>query len=116
MTYSVRFIIGSLALVVVLMVLTFVANAQQIGCEPREKVLRSLSEKYKENLIFRGISKRGHITLVYLNSNTGTWTATIIRPTDPTSMCGVDVGTTGEAVENKSSIKDKEKPWCTDCG
>ena len=117
MTYSVRFIIGSLALVVVLMVLTFVANAQQgLPCAPMKETMRKLLHEHKELLIFRGISKRGHITLVYLNSNTGTWTATIIRPTDPTSMCGVDVGTTGEAVEDKSSIKDKEKPWCTDCG
>ena len=115
MTYSVRFIIGSLALVVVLMVLTFVANAQQIGCEPREKVLRSLSEKYKENLIFRGISVRGHITIIHLNKDTGKWTASIIRPTDPTLMCGVDAGTTGELVETDNEVNTKNF-WCADCG
>ena len=99
-TNNIRFFIGSLTLVVLLVVLTCVANAQQATCESRDTVLQTIKGKFNEQLIFRGISKRGHITLVYLNDKTGSWTATIIRPTDPTAMCGVDVGTTGEAISN----------------
>jgi hypothetical protein len=99
-TNNIRFFIGSLTLVVLLVVLTCVANAQQATCESRDTVLQTIKGKFNEQLVFRGISKRGHITLIYLNDKTGSWTATIIRPTDPTAMCGVDVGTTGEAISN----------------
>ncbi len=116
MTYSVRFIIGSLALVVVLMVLTYVANAQQgLPCAPMKETMRKLLHEHKELLIFRGISARGHVTIIHLNKDTGKWTASIIRPTDPTLMCGVDAGTTGELIETNSEIN-TENFWCADCG
>jgi hypothetical protein len=108
-TNNIRFFIGSLTLVVLLVVLTCVANAQQATCESRDTVLQTIKGKFNEQLIFRGISKRGHITLVYLNDKTGSWTATIIRPTDPTAMCGVDVGTTGEAISNAQKTLYQQK-------
>ena len=108
-TNNIRFFIGSLTLVVLLVVLTCVANAQQATCESRDTVLQTIKGKFNEQLVFRGISKRGHITLVYLNDKTGSWTATIIRPTDPTAMCGVDVGTTGEAISNAQKTLYQQK-------
>ena len=115
MTYSVRFIIGSLALVAVLMVLTFVANAQPVACAPMKETMRKLLHEHKELLIFRGISARGHITIIHLNEDTGNWTASVIRPTDPTLICGVDAGTTGELIETNDEANTKNF-WCTDCG
>ena len=38
---------------------------------------------HKEKLIFRGISARGHVTFIHLNTDTQTWTAAIVRPNDP---------------------------------
>ena len=55
--------------------------------------------------IFRGISARGHVTFIHLNTDTQTWTASIIKPNDPKSMCLVDAGFTGEIIDNKESIK-----------
>ena len=116
-TNSIRFFIGSLTVVVLLVVLTCVANAQQpVACAPMKETMERLHQQHKEALIFRGISARGHITIIHLNEDSGTWTASIIRPTDPTVMCGVDAGTTGELMDNAEKTiyggwKDFQKLW-----
>ena len=116
-TNNIRFFIGSLTLVVLLVVLTCVANAQQqLPCSPMKETMEKLHQQHKEALIFRGISVRGHITIIHLNKDSGTWTASIIRPTDPTVMCGVDAGTTGELLNNAEKTvyggwKDFKKLW-----
>ena len=116
-TNNIRFFIGSLTLVVLLVVLTCVANAQQqLPCSPMKETMEKLHQQHKEALIFRGISVRGHITIIHLNKDSGTWTASIIRPTDPTVMCGVDAGTTGELMDNAEKTiyggwKDFQKLW-----
>jgi len=97
-----RFVLISFIMVVLLVVLTCAVNAEQSMCKPMKETMDRLKNYYKERMIFRGISARGHITLVYLNEDKGTWTASIIRPTDPTVMCGVDAGTTGEMLDKAS--------------
>ena len=98
---NIRFLVGSLTVVVLLVVLTYVANAQQpVTCAPMKETMERLHQQHKEALIFRGISARGHITIIHLNEDSGTWTASVIRPTDPTMMCGVDAGTTGELIDD----------------
>ena len=106
MTYINKFIIGALSVVVILVVLMCVATAQE-GCKNGKKVMEYLSSKHGESVIFRGISTKGHIVLIHFNDKSGSWTASIIRPQDPTLMCGVDSGVTGELLlDNKdNSIK-----------
>ena len=78
---------------------------QQLGCRSIENFKRIIVDNHKEKLIFRGISARGHVTFIHLNTDTQTWTAAIVRPNDPKSMCLVDAGFTGEIIDNKESIK-----------
>ena len=73
---NIRFFIGSLTLVVLLVVLTCVAKAQQqLPCSPTKETMEKLQQQHKEALVFRGISVRGHITIIHLNKDSGTWTA-----------------------------------------
>lgn len=80
-------------------------QSQQLGCRNIEDFKRVIIEGHKEKLIFRGISARGHVTFIHLNTDTQTWTASIVKPSDTQSMCLVDAGFTGEIVDNKESIK-----------
>ena len=98
-TNNIKFFVGSLTLVVLLVVLTCAVNAEPAGCKPMKETMERLKHHYKENMIFRGISTRGHITLIHFNEDKGTWSDSIIRPTIPSVMCGVDAGTTGELLD-----------------
>jgi len=80
-------------------------EAQQLGCRNIEDFKRVIIDGHKEKLIFRGISARGHVTFIHLNTDTQTWTASIVKPSDTQSMCLVDAGFTGELIDNKESIK-----------
>ena len=103
-----------LYMIVLMIVLPITAYAQNPApCRDREQVIKFLEGAHGEELIFRGISGRGHITLIHYNSKTGTWTASIIRPQNPTMMCGVDVGSTGELIANGdgSTLKKNKKTW-----
>ena len=103
-----------LYMIVLMIVLPITAYAQNPApCRDREQVIKFLEGAHGDELIFRGISGRGHITLVHYNSKTGTWTASIIRPQNPTLMCGVDVGSTGELIANVdgSTLKKNKKTW-----
>ena len=103
-----------LYMVVLMVVLPLTAYAQNPApCRDREQVIKFLEGAHGEELIFRGISGRGHITLIHYNNKTGTWTASIIRTQNPTMMCGVDVGSTGELIANGdgSTLQKKKKTW-----
>lgn len=52
--------------------------------------LKSVGEKPT----FRGLSKRGHVTEVWLDDKTGKWTAVVTYSTG--KMCTVDYGNTGD--------------------
>ena len=103
-----------LYMVVLMVVLPLTAYAQNPApCRDRDKAIKYLEGVHGEELVFRGISTRGHITLVHLNSKTGEWTASIIRPQNPTLLCGVDNGSTGEILANGdgSTLKKKKLAW-----
>jgi hypothetical protein len=76
-----------------------------MGCRSIEDFKRVIVDGHKEKLIFRGISARGHVTFIHLNTDTQTWTAAIVKPSDTKTMCLVDAGFTGEIVDSKESIK-----------
>ena len=65
-------------------------------CKPKKEVFEFLG-RYGELPIFRGVSKDGHLTVVFLNRVTGSWTAVVILPNAPPdkSVCIVDLGDTG---------------------
>ena len=82
--------------------------SSKVGCVPRDKGLSLLEDRYNERIIFRGISQKGHITLLHLNKDTGTWSANIIVPSNVSEICLVDSGITGETMDSRISEKDKE--------
>ena len=103
-----------LYMVVLMVVLPLTAYAQNPApCRDRDKAISYLENVHGEELVFRGISTRGHVTLIHFNSNTGEWTASIIRTQNPTFLCGVDNGGTGEIMANGdgSTLKKKKKTW-----
>ena len=105
---------NTLYMVVLMVVLPLTAYAQNPApCRDRDKAISFLENVHGEELIFRGISTRGHVTLIHFNSNTGEWTASIIRTQNPTLLCGVDNGGTGEIMANGdgSTLKKKKKTW-----
>ncbi len=111
---STRKLKNTLYMVVLMVVLPLTAYAQNPApCRDRDKAISYLENVHGEELVFRGISTRGHITLIHFNSNTGEWTASIIRTQNPTLLCGVDNGGTGEIMANGdgSTLKKKKKTW-----
>tara|TARA_R100001480_G_scaffold147001_3_gene145802 strand:- start:105 stop:461 length:357 start_codon:yes stop_codon:yes gene_type:complete len=110
-TMNVRTKLGLFGLLFVAIALVFTGvNAEtkespQMGCRSIEDFKRVIVDGHKEKLIFRGISARGHVTFIHLNTDTQTWTAAIVKPSDTKTMCLVDAGFTGEIVDSKESIK-----------
>ena len=108
---NVRAKLGLFGLLLVGIVIAFVeVNAetkqpQELGCRSLEDFKRVIVDGHKEKLIFRGISARGYVTFINLNTDTQTWTAAIVRPNDTKSMCLVDAGFTGELIDNTDTIK-----------
>ena len=108
---NIRAKLGLFGLLLVGIVIAFVeVNAetkqpQELGCRSLEDFKRVIVDGHKEKLIFRGISARGHVTFINLNTDTQTWTAAIVRPNDPKSMCLVDAGFTGELIDNTDTIR-----------
>ena len=78
-------------------------------CKPLPMAAGVLEGLHKERIVFRGVSARGHVTIIHLNKETGTWSANVILPNDINSLCMVDAGTTGEITDttftNKSDLK-----------
>ncbi len=77
----------------------------QPGCQNLEKAKSTIEDKHGERLIFRGLSRRGHLTFIYYNDTSGTWSAVIIRPETSTQLCMVDAGSTGETIHKDKTIK-----------
>lgn len=80
-----------------------------ITCKPLPIAAGVIEGIHKERIIFRGVSERGHVTIIHLNKETGTWSANVILPTNINSLCMVDAGTTGEITDttfgDKNDIK-----------
>jgi len=77
----------------------------QPGCQSLDKAKKQIEDKHGEKLIFRGLSHRGHITFIYYNDTSGTWSAVIVRPETSNLLCMVDAGSTGETIHKDKTIK-----------
>ena len=75
------------------------------GCKDLAAAKITIQEKHGEQIIFRGISARGHVTFIFLNATSGTWTAAIVRPENSQLLCWVDSGFTGEVMKKKDDIR-----------
>ena len=78
-------------------------------CKPLPMAAGVLEGLHKEKIIFRGVSTRGHVTIIHLNKETGTWSANVILPSDINSLCMVDAGTTGEITDTTFTDKNDLK-------
>tara|TARA_R110000744_G_scaffold88920_2_gene173149 strand:- start:17124 stop:17510 length:387 start_codon:yes stop_codon:yes gene_type:complete len=104
-------ILASCVAVVALVINTLPSAAQGGTCKDRKQALRFLETLHKEEIVFRGVSSIGHITLIHLNSKTGAWTASIIRVQDPTVLCGVDSGTDGDLLSTGDGSTLRKQVW-----
>ena len=59
--------------------------------------------------IFAGLSKRGHITEIWLNHTDTTWTALYILPQQQKLMCIVDSGTISSQLKPKTDQRAESK-------
>ena len=80
-----------------------------ITCKPLPIAAGIIEGIHKERIVFRGVSERGHVTIIHLNKKTGTWSANVIMPKDINSLCMVDAGTTGEVTDTTFSDKNDSK-------
>ena len=80
-----------------------------ITCKPLPIAAGIIEGIHKERIVFRGVSERGHVTIIHLNKTTGTWSANVIMPKDINSLCMVDAGTTGEVTDTTFSNKNDLK-------
>ena len=80
------------------------------NCRSMEEAVSFLEKAHGEYITFRGLSVRGHVTTIYMNETTGTWTALVLYPSLEHKMCVVDSGTIGEKVEGKKENKVNSDP------
>ena len=80
-----------------------------ITCKPLPIAAGIIEGIHKERIVFRGVSERGHVTIIHLNKTTGTWSANVIMPRDINSLCMVDAGTTGEVTDTTFSNRNDLK-------
>ena len=59
--------------------------------------------------IFAGLSKRGHITEIWVNHEDTTWTALYILPQQQKLMCIVDSGTISSQLQIKNEQRAESK-------
>tara|TARA_R110000765_G_scaffold422652_1_gene530570 strand:- start:408 stop:764 length:357 start_codon:yes stop_codon:yes gene_type:complete len=71
------------------------AKAQTTNCIEIKSAIQKLKKLYGEVPIFRGVSKGGHVVVVFLNPESKTWTAGRITQDDPAVVCPLDVGGEG---------------------
>jgi hypothetical protein len=89
-------------LILVLWTITSPATQAQggLGCVPVQTAIQKMKEIHGEVPLFRGVSRGGYIIIVFLNSDTGTWTAGQISPSRAGFICAIDAGESGETELN----------------
>jgi len=102
------FVIGGL--IALCISLFYVSNAKsqaklEPGCKLISEATEFIEKKHGENNIFRGLSRKGHLTFIYYSPETGTWTAAIVRTAKPDQLCIVDSGTMGEVLHKDNVLK-----------
>jgi len=83
--------------------ISYSQTSPNMGCKPLPTAAGIIEGLHKERIVFRGVSNRGHVTVIHLNKNTGTWSANVILPKNITQLCMVDAGTTGEITDTTFS-------------
>ena len=71
-----KFLIASLALCLV----PAFAEAQNRNCGPRDNVISTLAEKYKETRRSIGLATKGRVMEVYASEESGSWTIVVTMP------------------------------------
>jgi hypothetical protein len=101
-------VIVATAILVVLFLVAWCAapvKAQPVeGCADIRAGADKLKQDYGETLAFRGVSIKGYLIVLFLNAETGTWSAGKIDPQDRKIMCLIDAGGDG-AVHISPSVE-----------
>lgn len=105
-------------MIAILLVLFFVAwfsaptqaqSFQSTGCADIKAGSAKLKKNYGETPVFRGVSAKGYLVILFLNAETGTWTAGSILPQNRKIMCPIDAGGDGSLRTGPSIEKDKKR-------
>ena len=105
-------------MIAILLVLFFVAwfststqaqSFQSTGCADVKAGSAKLKNNYGEIPVFRGVSAKGYLVVIFLNAETGTWTVGKIAPQNRTIMCPIDAGGDGSVRIGPSIEKDKKR-------
>ena len=76
------------------------AAAEREGCAPFTTADSNLQRTHGEYQVFIGVTQRGDLLTIYLNSETETWTAIAVHP-QGNMACALDAGTSGRVREAK---------------
>lgn len=68
-------------------------------CGPRDVIVKTLAEEYREQPIGAGLSRQGPLVTIFANPETGSWTAVAAFPDG--SACIMD---TGEGWESAAPV------------
>lgn len=111
--FSYRWLLGCVFIFLFVLFMNITVSWSQVKssvtCKPLPMAAGVLEGLHKERIIFRGVSNRGHVTIIHLNKETGTWSANVILPNDINSLCMVDAGTTGEITDTTFTDKNDLK-------
>ena len=105
-------LITAMVLLVFALIAWFSAPAQAqfaSGCADVKAGSAKLKQSYGETPVFRGVSKSGYMVIIFLNADTGTWTAGRITPQNRKIMCPIDAGEGGSVRIGPSIQKDKKR-------
>tara|TARA_R110000824_G_C15178374_1_gene673540 strand:- start:1025 stop:1378 length:354 start_codon:yes stop_codon:yes gene_type:complete len=101
-------IIAAAILAVFIFVLWCASPAQAQGCSSVKEGSVKLEKNYGETPVFRGVSASGYMIVIFLNSDSGTWTAARIMPQNRMVMCPLDAGADG-SIREDLEMKEEEK-------
>ena len=111
--FSYRWLIGCVFIFLFVLFINITASWSNVQasatCKPLPMAAGVIEGLHKERIVFRGVSNRGHVTIIHLNKETGTWSANVILPNDINSLCMVDAGTTGEITDTTFTDKNDLK-------
>ena len=111
--FSYRWLLGCVFIFLFVLFMNITVSWSQVKssvtCKPLPMAAGVLEGLHKERIVFRGVSNRGHVTIIHLNKKTGTWSANVILPNDINSLCMVDAGTTGEITDTTFTDKNDLK-------
>jgi|TARA_R110000744_G_scaffold159154_1_gene275231 hypothetical protein len=99
-------------LVLLLSLLAVFPSQAQAPCRAVKDGINSLRLEYGETAVFRGVSSIGHMIILFLNKETGTWTVGKVALDNSNKLCAVDAGNSGQlpsakAGEGSPTIKPK---------